>query len=243
MTLDRKEFPEFSFAFQPIANIRTGMVESYEALVRGLKGESAFQVLSKITETDKYAFDEQLRVSAIGLAHKLGIKCKINLNFLPRSLSLSETAISSTIDAALALGLTCDAIVIEIVESEIIDNVAWFRENILKYRAEGINFSIDDFGAGYSGLNLLADFQPDSVKIDISLVRNIHANGPRQAIVRGIVRTCQDLGIDVIAEGVEDNKECRWFFDEGVELIQGYFLARPEFEELPTPMMPKYFYA
>ncbi len=234
--------PDFSFAFQPITNIRTGKIESYEALVRGKDGRSAAEVFAKIPEADIYQFDEILRVSAIALAGELGIKCQLNLNFLPRSLSFSETAISSTLDAAKSVGIPSSSIIIEITEKEIIDNVDWFRDNIFKYRQDGVNFSIDDFGAGYSGLNLLADFQPESIKIDITLVRDIDTRGPRQAIVRGIIRTCQDLGIDVVAEGVESNAECKWFFDEGIELIQGYFLAKPGFQELPIPLMPKYFF-
>ena len=237
----KKGLPEFSFAFQPIANIRTGEIKSYEALVRGKNGGSAAEVFDKISEEDKYQFDEILRISAIALAGKLGIKCDLNLNFLPRSLSSSPTAISSTLDAAKKAGIPLSAINIEITEKEIIENVEWFRDSIVKYRHQGVSFSVDDFGAGYSGLNLLADFQPESIKIDITLVRNIDTNGPRQAIVRGILRTCQDLGIDVVAEGVESNAECKWFFDEGIELIQGYFLAKPGFEALPIPQMPKYF--
>ena len=236
-------WPDFSFAFQPIVNIRTGAIESYEALVRGLDGRSAGEVFSKISEADKYQFDEMLRISAIKLAGEMGIKCHLNLNFLPRSLSVSETAISSTLEAARSAGIPISSIVIEITENEIIDNMAWFRENIVNYRPEGVNFSIDDFGAGYSGLNLLAAFQPESIKIDLSLVRDIDSNGPRQAIVRGIIRTCLDLGIDVIAEGVESNAECKWFFDEGVDRMQGYFLAKPGFKTLPIPLMPKYFFA
>ncbi len=236
-------WPEFSFAYQPIVNVRTGVIESYEALVRGPEGRSAGEVFSKISEADKYQFDEMLRISAIKLAGEIGIKCQLNLNFFPRNLSFSETAISSTLEAAKSAGIPLTSIVIEITENEIIDNVVWFSENIIKYREEGVNFSIDDFGAGYSGLNLLAAFQPESIKIDLSLVRDIDRNGPRQAIVRGIIRTCLDLGIDVIAEGVESNAECKWFFDEGVDRMQGYFLAKPGFKTLPIPLMPKYFFA
>lgn len=239
----KNDLPEFSFAFQPIANIRTGEIKSYEALVRGKNGGSAAEVFNKISEEDKYEFDEILRVSAIALAGKIGINCDLNLNFLPRSLSLSPTAISSTVEAAKKAGIPLSTINIEITEKEIIENVVWFRDNIVDYRHQGVNFSVDDFGAGYSGLNLLADFQPESIKIDITLVRDIDTNGPRQAIVRGIVRTCQDLGIEVIAEGVESNAECKWFLGEGIELIQGYFLAKPGFEALPKPRIPKYFFA
>ena len=98
--------------------------------------------------------------------------------------------------------------------------------------------AIDDFGAGYSGLNLLADFQPESIKIDMSLIRGINVHGPRQAIVRGIIRTCSDLGIDIVAEGIESEHEWRWCAAEGIQFFQGYFFAKPGFEFLPLAFYP-----
>jgi blue light- and temperature-responsive anti-repressor len=234
-------FPEFSFAFQPIANIQTGEILSYEALVRGPGSQPAEEIFAKIDPADKYQFDEILRTTAVRVAGRLGIRCSLNLNMLPRGLEVSKTAISSTIESAVQAGIPPHFLTIEITESEIIQNVDWFRENLRQYRESGVNFSIDDFGSGFSGLNLLADFQPESIKIDMSIMRDIDSNGPRQAIVRGIIRTCRDLGIDVVAEGIETNEECRWCFDEGIELIQGFFLALPGFELLPVPLIPKYF--
>ena len=112
-------------------------------------------------------------------------------------------------------------------------------------RADGLeqpeavaDFAIDDFGAGYSGLNLLAGFQPNFIKLDLELVTEIHHNGPRQAIVRGVMRTCLDLGIEVIAEGIEHQEDFDWLWSAGVRLFQGYLLARPEFETLPEPYYP-----
>jgi blue light- and temperature-responsive anti-repressor len=232
--------PEFTFAFQPIVDITKGSIVSFEALVRGLENSSAASVFQKIDAKDKYRFDEALRLKAIPLAARLGINCSLNLNLLPRSLELSETAISSTLQTAVQSGIPVSQITLEITESEIIHNVSWFREAINEHRNSGFKIAIDDFGAGYAGLHLLANFQPDSIKIDMSLVRNIDVNGPRQAIVRGIVRTCQDLGIDIIAEGVETEKEFHWFYDEGIEFFQGYFFAKPGFERLPVAFFPDY---
>jgi EAL domain-containing protein (putative c-di-GMP-specific phosphodiesterase class I) len=103
------------------------------------------------------------------------------------------------------------------------------------YRARGLRVAIDDFGAGYSGLNLLAEFQPDAIKLDIQLVRDIESKGPRQAIVRAVIQACDDLGIEVVAEGVESEAEYRWFKRIGVRLFQGYYFCRPGFESLPKP--------
>ena len=230
--------PECSFAFQPIVSIAAGSIVSFEALVRGTDNSPAWKVFEQVADKDKYRFDEILRPKAISLAARLGITCSLNLNLLPRSLEVSKTVISSTLEMAEQSGIPIDKIIIEITESEIIDNVSWFIDAINAHRSSGVNFAIDDFGAGYSGLNLLAEFQPDSIKIDMSLLRNIHIHGPRQAIVRGIVRTCQDLGIDIIAEGIETNEEFQWCREEGIDLYQGYFFGRPGFEQLPLAFFP-----
>ncbi len=232
--------PKFSFAFQPIINVEAGKIESFEALVRGANGESAGQVFQQVPEAKKYYFDELLRTEAIPLAMKLGVTCHLNLNLLPRCIEVSKTAISSTIEIAEKIGFPTEHIILEVTESEIINDAERFSHAVNHYRNFGINFAIDDFGAGFSGLNLLAEFQPDSIKIDMYLVRNIDSDGPRQAIVRGIIRTCQDLGIDIIAEGIETDDEYQWLFDEGIELFQGYFFAKPGFEHLPSPFFPNH---
>lgn len=231
-------WPDFTFAFQPIVNIKTQSIVSFEALVRGKNHDAAALVLGQICDADKYQFDEMLRVKAIPLAAKLGIGCNLNLNLLPGSLAVSDTAISSTLAAAKQAQIPTNQITLEITETEIINNVQWFTNVVNRYRSSGLHIAIDDFGSGYSGLNLLAEFQPDSIKIDMLLIRQIHKHGPRQAIVRGVLRTSRDLGIDVIAEGVESEAEFLWCAEEGIELFQGYFFAKPGFENLPVAFYP-----
>lgn len=101
-----------------------------------------------------------------------------------------------------------------------------------EHRNAGIIFAIDDFGSGYAGLNLLADFQPDIIKLDMHLIRHINSKGPRQAIVCGIIKTCTDLGIDIIAEGVETRNEYEWLRNAGIKYFQGILFAKPGFEKL-----------
>ena len=102
-----------------------------------------------------------------------------------------------------------------------------------EYTRRGFKTAIDDFGAGYSGLNLLAEFQPDIIKLDMALLRNIDSDPVRQAIVRGILGVCQALNIEVIAEGVETVAELTFLRGIGVYLFQGYLLARPAYEQIP----------
>jgi EAL domain-containing protein (putative c-di-GMP-specific phosphodiesterase class I) len=225
-----------SFAFQPIVDIGSRTVFAYEALVRGRANETAAAVFAALESSELHAFDRAARIQAISLAASLGLTAGLSLNFLPQALESLPDAISSTIDAARNAGLFERNIYLEVTEGELIRDLVRFSTTINQYRASGIHLVIDDFGAGYSGLNLLADFQPDVIKIDMHLVRGIDGKGPRQAIVRAVIQACDDLGIEVIAEGVETEPEYRWFKRAGVRLFQGYLFGKPEFQSLPTPV-------
>jgi EAL domain-containing protein (putative c-di-GMP-specific phosphodiesterase class I) len=230
--------PEFTFAFQPIVDIGKGEVFSYEALIRGTGNESAYQILHQVPADRLFAFDQRARIHAIGLAMRLGIDCHLNLNFMPKSLDSSPEAILTTMDAATRANLPIGRMVLEVVEGDIINDHAQFNARIDEYRGLGLKVAIDDFGAGYSGLNLLVDFQPDLVKLDRQLVTGIERHGPRQAVVRAISQICLDLGIDIVAEGVESEAEYAWLASQGIHLFQGYLFARPAFESFPSVHYP-----
>ena len=98
--------------------------------------------------------------------------------------------------------------------------------------------AIDNFGSSVAGLNILLELQPEQIKLDKVLVRGIHNRGPRQAIVRAILQVCRDLGVQLIAEGIESYDEFHWLCGEGVELFQGFLFAHPVFEKLPLATFP-----
>jgi EAL domain-containing protein (putative c-di-GMP-specific phosphodiesterase class I) len=118
-------------------------------------------------------------------------------------------------------------IIFEVTEHEAITDPAHLLNILRTYRARGFLTAIDDFGAGYPGLNLLADFQPDLLKLDIGLIRGVDRDTVRQRIVRHMTRLCENLGVRVIGEGVENAAESSALLDLGVVLQQGYFFARP----------------
>ncbi|MDB5971975.1 MAG: signaling protein containing domain [Hydrocarboniphaga sp.] len=229
---------DLSVAFQPIIDTVDRTVFSYEALLRGSRGEPAGSLLARVGAADMHRFDQICRDRAIRMAVQLGMDTHINLNLLPNGVFGSGQWIKQSLDAARSSGFPLHRIILEVTEGEAIEDHGGFARLINAYRRQGIKLAIDDFGAGYAGLNLLADFQPDLVKIDMSLVRGIQSNGPRQAIVRGIWQVCTDLGIDVIAEGVETREEYQWFAQLGVRLFQGYLFAKPGFECLPPVLFP-----
>jgi blue light- and temperature-responsive anti-repressor len=239
MNQERMSDTTFTFAFQPIVNPLTCEVVSYEALIRGVHHEGASEILSKIPADRLYLFDQTARVRAISLAAQLGIRCDLNLNFYPLSLYASAESVLSTIPAAAKNHLPVHHIVLEVVEGEVIGDQGRFAELFNEYRALGVKVAIDDFGAGYSGLNLLANFQPDQIKLDMCLIDGIQGHGPRQSIVRAILQVCRDLEIDVIAEGVETVGEYKWLLNAGVKLFQGYLFARPAFESFPLVHYPE----
>jgi EAL domain-containing protein (putative c-di-GMP-specific phosphodiesterase class I) len=153
--------------------------------------------------------------------------------------ALDETlGLASTLAAARRERFSPERIIVEATEVDLIGDPAHFAGVLNQYRRAGIRFAIDDFGAGYSGLSLLAEFQPDMVKLDMRLVRNIHSHGPRQSIVRAIHQVCLDLGMDLVAEGVETVEEFRWFAGLGVQLFQGYLFGQPLFEGVPEFVIP-----
>lgn len=229
----------YSFAYQPIVDVQRRAVQSFEALVRGPDNQPASWVFDQLKPSELGQFDLDARLFAVELATQLELPCRLSLNLLPQSLAQAgSAALRSTVEMAGCHGLPANQLELELSERDSILSMNHFISQIDEFRAQGVRFSIDDFGAGYSGLNLLAEFQPDQIKLDIALVRDIATHGPRQAIVRGVLRTCGDLGIDVVAEGVETLDEYQWLRDEGVGLFQGYLFARPAFRRLPEVLYP-----
>lgn len=229
---------EFSMAFQPIVDMRTRTVFAYEALARGSDGSGAAQVLGQVTEDNRYQFDQTCRVKAVGLAAQLGIDSHVSINFLPNAVYEAATCIRATLEAAQRYNFPTERLIFEITENERVVDREHLKRIIQEYRRRGFKTAIDDFGAGYAGLNLLAEFQPDIIKLDMELVRQIDADPVRQAIVQGILGVCKALHIEVIAEGVETMAEYALLRSFGIYFFQGYMFARPAFEALPLVQWP-----
>lgn len=223
---------QFDYAYQPIVDVTAHTVFAHEALVRGPNGEGAMTVLSKVNEANRYRFDQACRVKAIKGASQLQIKEAVSINFLPNAIYRPEVCIRTTLAAANAHGFPLDQIIFEVTEGERVEDGPWFAEILREYKRCGFKTAIDDFGAGYAGMKLLSDFQPDLIKIDMDLIRGVDTNRPRQAIVRSLVRLCEELNILVIAEGIETPAERDFLHDTGIHLMQGYLFAKPAFRSV-----------
>lgn len=229
---------DFTMAFQPIVDLRDRSLYAYEALVRGTDGSGAASILSRVNDQNRYAFDQACRVKAVELAARLGIPCRLSINFLPNAVYQAATCIRATLAAARRFGFPTERMIFEITESEELVDKAHLKGIIDEYQRQHFMTAIDDFGAGYSGLNLLAEFQPDIIKLDMAMVRGIDTDPVRQVIVQGILGVCRVLNIEVIAEGIETPGELRQLQTLGIYLFQGYLFARPAFEALPEVAWP-----
>jgi EAL domain-containing protein (putative c-di-GMP-specific phosphodiesterase class I) len=229
-----------AMAFQPIVSAE-GRVFAFEALVRGANGESAGEILSQVNRHNLYAFDQLCRTTAIETAARLGLGnsgAMLSINFSPHAIYEPTRCMQTSLAAARRAGLPNEAIMFEITENEKLHDPHHLRDIVTAYRGMGFKVAIDDFGAGYSNLDLLAGFQPDIIKLDMALTRGIDADPVRRAILRSMIGLCDALSITLVAEGIECAAEYRTLRDLGVGLFQGYLFARPEIGVLPVPVMP-----
>lgn len=237
--LDRNPLDfEITMAFHPIVDLRRQRVFAYEALVRGKDGAGAGEILSRVEGDNRYTFDQTCRVRAIELATHLGLDCILSINFLPNAVYRPETCIRATIEASDMFGFSPEKIMFEVTESEPIENPAHLQGIFREYQKRGFITAIDDFGAGYAGLNLLTKFEPEVLKLDMELCQGIAESRTKRVVTEGIVNTTKGLGISIIAEGIEKEDDLSVLIEMGVDYFQGFYFCEPKIEALPKIDFP-----
>ena len=134
------------------------------------------------------------------------------------------------VDPAAPLSAHASRVVLEITERTKLDASLNLPTRVKQLRAMGYRLAVDDLGAGYSGLSSITQLEPSIVKLDMSLIRDIHESMTRRAVVASMVILCQSMNIQIIAEGVEKPEEAAALWDLGIELTQGYLFGRPHRE-------------
>jgi EAL domain-containing protein (putative c-di-GMP-specific phosphodiesterase class I) len=229
-----------SMAFQPIIHLSSGRVWAYEALVRGVNGEGAGDVLGMVDDKLIYAFDQACRVKAVELAGSLfdpsGDEL-LSINFMPNAVYEPNACIRATLEAAKRANFRQNRIMFEFTENERMRDARKVQNIIDCYKRRGFVTALDDFGAGYAGLNLLAELSPDVLKIDMALTRDIQDSASKRAIVAGVVGIASELKMKVVAEGIETADELACVQSLGIDLCQGFLFAKAAIAELPVPVL------
>jgi EAL domain-containing protein (putative c-di-GMP-specific phosphodiesterase class I) len=220
-------------AFQPIMRLgpdRT--VLGFEALSRGPRGsglERADELFGSATEHQLLVeLDRLCRRRALLSSGRIPSNAKIFVNTLPATIRDPQFRGRPLIDFLDKAQVAPDRIVIEITEKLVIENYSLFREAMAYFTDLGMSFAVDDVGAGYSGLESIARLKPTFLKIDMSLVRDVHVSLVNRAMVEAIVAMGHGIGAAVIAEGIQLNEEAAALLDAGVDWGQGYLFARPD---------------
>ena len=212
-------------AYQPIVDPATRRVSAYEALVRTREPTLPhpgvlFSVAERLGRVHDVGRAIRQSVARTLAEHPVDTDIFINLH----SADLLDESLFSA-DSQLAA--SASRIVLEITERVALEHASDVPERIRRLRALGFRIAIDDLGAGYAGLSYFALLSPDVVKLDITLVRSVHESPIKQKLVGSMTTLCRELGMRVVAEGVETAAERDTLIALGADLLQGYLYAKP----------------
>lgn len=242
--IERKEFVVY---YQPIVSLDTGRIVGFEALLRwqhpdrGLVGPAEFITVAEETNMivviGGWVLSEACRQMSLWQAHfppLSPLTISVNLS----SKQFLQVDLTKQIDQLLSeTGLQAKDLKLEITESLIMEDVDSAAATLLQLRALGIQVAVDDFGTGYSSLGYLHQFPIDTLKVDRSFVSRMKPSGENSELVRTIVTLGQNLGLDVIAEGVETEEQLTQLRTMGCKYGQGYYFSKPLDSERATALI------
>lgn len=229
-----------SFAFQPLIDPLSQDVIAQEALLRTPSGASSQHYFAGLSSEEVYRADLTSKHVAFAMAAALDIgQQTLSVNLLPMTLVNIPDAVAYLLQGISRNGLVPEQIIIEFTESEVISRLDIFTDAVRQLKAAGIRVAIDQFGAGFAGLQLLAQFQPDRIKINRDLIANVNKSGPQQAIIQAIIKCCTSLEIIISAVDVESAEEWMWLESAGISQFQGSLFASPELAGIPAVAWPE----
>jgi EAL domain-containing protein (putative c-di-GMP-specific phosphodiesterase class I) len=212
-------------AYQPIVSWSRREVYGYEALMRSREPSlphpgailDAAERLERLPELGR----------AIRAAASLPSARMPEGSMLFVNLHSNDLLDDELFDTMRPLALVAKQVVLEITERASLSHIRDVQARVARLRAMGFRIAVDDLGAGYAGLTSFAQLEPEVVKLDMSLVRNVHEQPTKQTLVRTMITMCHELGMQVVAEGIETAAERDAIVAAGCDLMQGYFFAKP----------------
>jgi diguanylate cyclase (GGDEF)-like protein len=235
---------QFYLLYQPKVDYKSGRIVGTEALSRwkhpefGLISPDRFIPLAESTgltpRLTRWVFQEALGQCRAWNDKKFAIRIAVNLSMH----DLQAPDFTGWIgDLVASSDVSSNQLIFEITESAIMANPERAMESVKRMKNMGFRLSIDDFGTGYSSLAYLRKLSPDEVKIDKSFVVNMTAHPEDAVIVRAIIDLGHELGMEVVAEGVEDQDTMEMLGKLGCDAAQGYYISRPLPAAELTPLL------
>ena len=228
---------EIKTVFQPIISLRDGEILGHEALSRITCETEIENIETLFVLAGKYnclwELEQLCRTKAFEAAFRFMIppySKKLFINVNPNVLHDETFQRGLTKEYLNQYQISPGNIIFEITERNIIKDLKGFVATVAHYRSQDYKIAIDDAGAGYSGLNLISDINPNYIKLDMKLIRDVHADGLKAALVKGMVELSKISNINIIAEGIESKNELEALINLGVQYGQGYFIQRPDSE-------------
>lgn len=228
----------FYLKFQPQTNAQTGKIKGVEALLRWrwdslgpVSPEEFVPVLEEnrlIDEVGKWVFQAAVRAIKEFACYQDDFTVSINVSYLQL---MNNFYMNDLIEIIKEAGVNPRHIVIELTESYRIRSMQFLREILGELRSLGISIAMDDFGSGYSSLELLKNAPFDMVKVDKGFINGILQNTFDASFIQCIVKLCHDVGIAVCLEGVETEAEYRLVKEMGPDMIQGFYFGKPQVAE------------
>ena len=219
--------------YQPI--VHTGDVTrvfAHEALLRGLAADGSIippgRMFGAATAAGLlFQLDLAARRSAIGGAIRRRLPHALFVNFTPTAIYDPNTCLRTTVRAIDEGGLRHDQVVFEVIESDRTTDPAHLQRILAFYRDAGFRVALDDVGSGYSSLNLIHQLRPDFIKLDMQLMRGVHADPYKAMVAAKLLELAAALGIESVAEGIETEEELAWAREHGATYAQGFLIGRP----------------
>ena len=226
--------------FQPVIDLRTRETIGFESLIRGPQGteyESPYMLFDIATDSDLvFELDRLCRRHALTSASELKPEHKLFVNLLPTTIRDPEFQGERVLEFLKKYNLSPSRIVLEITERLAIENYELFLEAMKTFTDLGFEVAIDDMGAGYSGLEKIVHLNPNYLKFDLMMVRDIDSSFVKREMLKAIHSLAENVGADVIAEGIERVEELDTLLELGIPYGQGFLFARPGpgFVEIPA---------
>lgn len=220
--------------FHPIVQADSGIVFAYEALIRA-KNPHTKEVIgagplinASVKLNIEHVFDQRARQTAIRNAAALHIpRMRLFINFMPNTIYDPEVCLRTTLEAVEECGMELSDLVFEVVETEHIPDMKRLHKILDYYRSRGAGTAVDDMGAGFSSLEYLTALRPDFVKLDRDLVVQAEHKASARQSLDVIIAQAGQLGVKVIAEGIETEEQMQMCRGAGVDFMQGFLFGQP----------------